>query len=168
MSAIDLLQPIFTRINHNHSDLIKLEQEQRGGSSGGLGGSGHAGSGRGGAGSGGLAARSEERMRRIVRRSVARGLSLVGLGFWVSPNTWRQWDRMAFQVTHRLLLGEEGRLRSARFTPVLVDLISWWMQWPVLMRRTGELPASQPSGPPPPSPMIGGRSVSSPGSAGMR
>ncbi len=111
-------------------------------------------------------------MRRLVQRSVARGLSLVGLGFFVSPHTWRQWDRVAFQTTHRLLLGEEGRLRSARFTPVLVDLLSWWMNWPVLMRRTGELPASHngpgaspPQPQPPPSPGLGGRSVSSPGRA---
>lgn len=146
--------------SHIHSDLIKLEQEQRGGP-GGVGPGASAQSAAAAGRSGGLVSRNEERMRRIVRRSVARGLSLVGLGFWVSPHTWRQWDRMAFQLTHRLLLGEEGRLRSARFTPVLVDLISWWMQWPVLMRRTGELQ----NGPPPPSPSLGGRSVSSLGSS---
>jgi hypothetical protein len=149
-----------------HSDLIKLEQEQRGGSGDTGGGTGVSSSPPAGAGQGGLVSRSEERMRRLVRRSVARGLSMVGLGFWVSPHTWRQWDRLCFQTTHRLLLGEEGRLRSARFTPVLVDFISMWMNWPVLLRRTGELPSSpQPPAPAPPSPALGGRSVSSPGRA---
>ncbi|GAB5034140.1 gtpase activator nb4s calmodulin-binding protein partial [Nannochloropsis oceanica] len=103
----------------------------------------------GGGGAGGVKQRNDDRMRRLVRRSVARGLSLVGLSYWVSPHTRRHWDQMAFQVTHRLFL-EEGRFRSMRFTPVLVDLMSWWMNWPILMRRTGggELPAPNPASPP--------------------
>jgi hypothetical protein len=157
-----------THASRHDSDLIKLEQEQRPAHSNGAAAASHSAAGRGG-----LVSRSEERMRRLMRRSVVRGLSLVGLGFWVSPHTWREWDRAAFRVTHRLLLGEEGRLRSARFTPALVDLLSWWMSWPVLIRRTGELPSSatvpvaSPTAPPPPppSPLLGGQSASSPGRA---
>jgi hypothetical protein len=95
-----------------------------------------------------LAQRNERKMRRLMRRSVTRSLSLVGLSYWVSPHTWRHWDQLAFQVTHRLFL-EEGRFRSMRFTPVLVDLVSWWMNWPILMRRTGggDLPAPAPTSP---------------------
>ncbi len=112
------------------------------GSSGGVGAGG-------GGGAGGVVQRNDDRMRRLVRRSVARGLSLVGLSYWVSPHTRRHWDQMAFQVTHRLFL-EEGRFRSMRFTPVLVDLMSWWMNWPILMRRTGggDLPAPGSASPP--------------------
>ncbi len=148
-------------MKHEH-ELEQQQQQRRQQTAGGGGGGGGAeaympylgaAGGRAGAAGGGSAAgvaqRNDDRMRRLMRRSVARGLSLVGLSYWVSPHTWRHWDQMAFQVTHRLFL-DEGRFRSMRFTPVLVDLVSWWMNWPILQRRTGggDLPVPGPASPP--------------------